>query len=119
MLALASSLCFGQVAPSEPTRQEIADAYRSKGGQGGSLIPGLRWERFRIKEVRGWSLKFKRLGEEQGVGLLTLRYQAVAKKSDRCAEYQITETLVLPPVNPQIPLHSSLTVEPDGIKHCR
>ena len=51
MLALAASLCFGQAASTEPTKAEIADAYRSKGGQGGLLVPGLRWEHFRIKEV--------------------------------------------------------------------
>lgn len=45
---LAGALAFGQNA--EPTREEIAQAYRSKSGEGGFVFPGLRWERWRINE---------------------------------------------------------------------
>jgi hypothetical protein len=103
------------------TPQEIADAYRSKQGEGGTFIPGLRRERWRIKEVRGWSLKFKRLGEGRSVGVGSMsirghRYKVVAKKSDTCAEYHIIDRMPVPP-NPQI--SESLTVEPQGIHLCR
>ncbi len=74
-------------------------------------------EHWRIKEVRGWSLKFKRLSEDRGVGILTRRYQAVAKKNGSCAEYQIIDTRPFPPVNPQI--KPNLTVEPSGVKACQ
>src|SRR5258708_3469911 len=80
---------FGQVPQAEPTKQEVADAYRSKIGEVGTIIPGLAWERWRIKGIRGWSLRFKRVSEKRGVGILTLQYQAIAKKNGSCAEYQI------------------------------
>lgn len=119
VLALIAGPCLGQSG--EPTPQEISDAYRSKQGEGGTFIPGLRWERWRIKEIRGWSLKFKRLGEGPSVGVGSLgirgrRYKAVAKKSDTCAEYHIIDRMPVPP-NPQI--KESLTVEPQRIHLCR
>jgi len=51
----------------EPTRQEIADAYRSKTGEG-TFALGSRWERWRIQEVRGWALRFKRVTEKSAPG---------------------------------------------------
>lgn len=114
---LCGAVVFGQNA--EPTKQEIEEAYRSKAGESGFVFPGFRWERWRINEVRGWALKFKRLHHERGVGILTLRYQATARKDGRCAEYQIVDTRVLPPPNPQIKIESSIHVEPSGVKACR
>ena len=118
-LALIAGPCFGQ--SDEPTPQEISDAYRSKQDEGGTFIPGLRRERWRIKEIRGWSLKFKRIGEGRSVGVGSMRirgrrYKAVAKKSDTCAEYHIIDRMPVPS-NPQI--RESLTVEPQGIHLCR
>lgn len=108
---------FSQSLQGEPTRQEISHAYRSKAGEGGTFIPGVRWERWRINEIRGWSLHFKRVDEKRGVGILTRQYRAVAKKNGSCAEYQITDTMPLPPGNVQI--KPSLVVEPNGVTACR
>ena len=62
--------------PAPPVGDQLA-----KKGEGGTFIPGLRWERWRINEIRGWSLKFRGLSEDRGVGILRRRYQAVAKKN--------------------------------------
>jgi len=44
---------FAQPPQHVPTRQEIAEAYRSKAGEGGgTFISALRWERSHIKEIR-------------------------------------------------------------------
>ena len=118
MAAITVSPSFGQAPPDEPTRREIEGAYQSKSGEGGTFIPGVRWERWRIKEIRGWSLHFKHVSEKRGVGILTRRYRAVAKKNGSCAEYQITDTIPFPePVNVQI--KPILVVEPGGVTACR
>jgi len=114
---LVSGLAFSQTA--EPTKQEIEEAYRSKAGEGGFVFPGVRWEHWQINEVRGWALKFKRLHQDRGVDVLIRRYQATAKKNGSCAEYQIVDTRVLPPPNPQINFKSSIHVEPSGVEACR
>jgi hypothetical protein len=112
---LCGPLVFAQNA--EPTEREIADAYRSKIGEGSTLIPHLRWESWRVREVRGWSLHFKRVSEKRTIGVLTRQYGAVARKNGLCAQYQITDTISLPPVNVQI--EPSLAIEPSGVKSCR
>jgi len=110
-------LSFSQPAPNEPTQQEIADAYRSKSGEGGMLVPGLHWERWRIREIRGWKLRFKRISQRQSPGVMTFKYGAVAKKNGSCADYQISDTMPFPPVNPQ--MKPILVVEPAGVRACR
>jgi len=40
-----------------------------------------------------------------------------AKRNGSCSEYQITDTMPLPPVNVQI--RPILVVDPDGVKACR
>lgn len=117
VFVLAAGVLFGQGVKDEPTKKEITEAYRSKAGESVLLIPRVRWERWIIKEIRGWSLKFKRLSEDRYAGVLILRYQAVAKKNNNCAEYQIVDTVAFPPMNQQI--KPSLTVEPQGVKPCR
>lgn len=62
---LGGAVAFGQNA--EPTKEEIAQAYRSKVGEGGTPIPGVRWEKWRVKEIRGWSLKLKRISHRATV----------------------------------------------------
>lgn len=57
------------------------------------------------------------MSEKRGVGILTRQYQAVAKKNGTCAEYQITDTMPLPPANVQI--KPNLVVEQSGVKACR
>jgi hypothetical protein len=117
MAAIDAGLSPGQTPPGEPTRQEIAEVYRSKAGEGGTFIPSLRWERWRIREIRGWSLHFKRMSENRGPGILTREYRIIAKKNGLCSSYDITDTMPLPPVNSQIrPL---LVVEPKGVNSCR
>lgn len=99
----------------EPTREEIASAYRSKYSEGG--LPGVRWERRRITNIRGWSLKFNRTLEKRSIGVLTFHYQVIAKKSGQCAEYLITDVI---PIQPSIPqMKPSLTVDPKAVKACR
>jgi len=117
MAAISATIAFAQAPPNEPTKQEIAEAYRSKSGEGGTSIPGVRWERWRIKEVRGWKLHFKRVSEKRSPGVITLKYEAVAKKNGSCADYQITDTMTFPPPNPQMP--PILVVDPNGVKACR
>jgi hypothetical protein len=117
LAAISANLAFAQAPPNEPTRQEIAEAYKSKSGGGGTFIPGLQWERWRIKEIRGWKLHFRRISEKRSPGVTTLKYEAVAKKNGSCAEYQIADTMVLPPPNPQMP--PILVVDPNGVKACR
>jgi len=115
--AMEVSPFFSQTKQAEPTKEEIADAYKSKAGEGGTAIPGLHWERRRIKEIRGWSLHFKRVSEQRDVGILTRQYRAVAKKNGSCAEYQITDTMPLPPANVQ--MKPILVVKPSGVTTCQ
>jgi len=117
MTAISGILSFSQQPQNEPTRQEIEQAYRSKSGEGGAFIPGLQWERWRIKEIRGWKLHFQRIAQQRSPGVITLKYQAVAKKNGSCAHYQITDTMPFPPNNVQ--LKPILVVDPNGLKSCR
>jgi hypothetical protein len=117
MVAISAIVALAQVQPNEPTKEEIAEAYRSKSGEGGTFIPGLRWERWRIKGVRGWKLHFERISEKRSPGVVTLKYEAVAKKNGLCAEYQITDTMTFPPPNPQMP--PILVVDPNGVRACQ
>jgi hypothetical protein len=112
---LSTVMAFSQ--SNQPTIREIADAYRSKSGEGGTFIPGLRWETWRINEVRGWSLHFKHKADERLIGVVIAKYRAVAKKSGVCAEYDITDTFPFPPNNVQI--KPILVVEPSGTRNCR
>jgi len=68
---------FSQSSQDRPTKKEIAAAYRSKSGEGGLPIIRFRREQWRIREIRGWSLNFKRVNEDREVGVVTLRYQAL------------------------------------------
>ncbi|MGE5569080.1 MAG: hypothetical protein ACM3S5_08595 [Rhodospirillales bacterium] len=116
-IAAAPPPSCGQSQQGEPTKEEIAQAYRSKSGEHGLIIPGARWETWGIQQIRGWSLKFKRLTEERSAGVQIRRYLAFAKKNDQCAAYLIVDSMPFPPVNVQI--KPSLTVEPGGVKACR
>src|SRR5262245_43303150 len=110
LVGLLGIAIFAQNA--EPTKEEIAEAYRSKSGGGGTFIPGTRWERWRVKEIRGWKLRFHRVGESRSPAVVMLRYQAIARKNGACSTYQISDTTVFPPPNPQ--LQPVLVVEPAG-----
>lgn len=115
LAAISATVALAQVQPNEPTKEEIAEAYRSKSGEGGTFIPGVRWERWRIKEIRGWKLHFKRISEKRSSGVLTLKYEAVAKKNGSCADYEITDTFPFPPNY----IRPILVVDPNGVKACR
>ena len=108
---------FSQSLPVEPTRQEIARAYRSKAGEGSLFFPGVRWEHRRVREIRGWSLHFKRVSERRGIALITYEYRVVARKNGSCAGYRITDTMIDPPYSVQV--KPSLVVEPSGVAACR
>ena len=119
VIALASTTArptLGQSIQNAPTRQEIAEAYRSKSGEGGVFIPAVRWERWRIKEVRGWSLRFKRLKESRNVGVLTLEYKVLARKAGSCAEYHVTDTV---PIPGNVQIQPILVVDPGAVHACR
>ena len=105
LAAAGANIALAQVQPNEPTKKEIAEAYRSKGGL------------LRTKEIRGWKLHFKRSGQRRTPGVITLKYNAVAKKNESCAEYAITDTMPSPPSNPQI--KPILVVDLLGVKACR
>ena len=100
-----------------PTEHEIWEAYRSKAAQGISWIPGLSWEVRRINKIRGWKLKFKRLSKEDQSGITVLRYSAIAKKSNVCAEYQIRDKL--PPPYLGVRVKGLPDVETSGTGPCR
>lgn len=117
LAAISVSFVFAQAPVDEPTKQEIAQAYRSKSGGGGPTIPRVQWERWRIKEIRGWKLHFKRISEKRSPGVVTLKYEAVARKNGSCADYQITDTMALPPPNPQ--MRPIFVVDPNGVRPCR
>jgi hypothetical protein len=117
MAVMSLSPSFGQSPQDEPTKREIEGAYKSKSGGCGTFIPGVCWERWRIKEIRRWSLHFKRVSERRGIGILTRQYQAVAKKNGSCVEYQITDTMPFP--EPNVQIKPILVVEPGGVTACR
>jgi hypothetical protein len=77
LAAISATLTIAQVQPNEPTKEEIAEAYRSKSGEGGTFIPGVRWERWRIKEIRGWKLHFKRISEKRSPGAPIRRFRSL------------------------------------------
>jgi hypothetical protein len=108
------SLC--QSPQEQPTKEEIAAAYRSKSGESDLLIVPFRWERWRVRQVRGWSLHFKRVKESRRVGVLTLEYHVTAKKGGSCAAYQITDTM---PLGPNSQIRPILVVEPDQTVACK
>lgn len=119
VMVLASTTAYptyGQSVQNEPTRQEIAEAYRSKSGEGGIFIPAVRWERWRIKNVRGWSLRFKRLKESRNVAVLTLEYKVLARKAGSCAEYHVTDTV---PIPGNVQIQPILVVDPGAVHACR
>jgi hypothetical protein len=117
LAVICAIVASAQVLPNEPTKKEITEAYRSKSGEAGTFIPGLRWDRWRIKEVRGWKLHFKRISQKQSPGVMILMYEATAKRNGSCAEYRITDTTTFPPSNPQ--MSPILVVDPNGVKTCR
>jgi hypothetical protein len=116
LLLLGACAAPGQAPAGEPKPYEIEHAFRSKIASGGLLV---RWEMYRIKEVRGWSLKFKRVHEEKSAVLIRRRYQATAKKAGTCAGYTVVESIPLHPApGPQV-LRHTVTVEPSGVRSCR
>jgi len=52
------------------------------------------------------------VSEKKGIGILTRQYRAVAQKNGSCADYQITDTMPVPPVNVQMRL--TLVVDPSA-----
>lgn len=116
LLVAGGYLSFGQLLQDRPTVPEITGAYRAKAGEHAGIVPGLRWERWRIKEIRGWSLKFHRLSERRDAGVFTRRYRVVAQKNKTCAEYAITEVL---PYQPNVQIGPVLNVESGDLSLCR
>ena len=80
LAAIRATIASGQVRPNEPTKEEIAQAYRSKSGGTGTYIPRHEWEHWRIKEIRGWKLHFKRISEKRFPGVIQLPVRARRQK---------------------------------------
>lgn len=59
----------------------------------------------------------QRISQQRSPGVMTVKYEAVAKKNGSCAEYQITDTMPFPPNKVQ--LRPILVVDPNGVKACR
>jgi hypothetical protein len=93
--------CFHQAAHNEPVKQEIAEAYGSK-IEKRHLPPASAVGAMAHPRNRGCSLHFQRASERRGVELLTREYREVDKKNGACAQYRISDTIPLPPVNVQI-----------------
>jgi hypothetical protein len=107
---------FAQAQPNEPTRQEIEEAYRSK-SSGGNL-PGIHIERWRVKQIRGWEIHFKRISAKKTDGVRKTTYDARAKKNGSSALYLVTETMApmgMPTPNMRWPI---VVVEPKGLMSC-
>jgi hypothetical protein len=117
MLLSGASPSPAQAPTDPPTEHEIWEAYGSKAGQGSSWIPGLSWEARRINKIRGWKLKFKRLSQENQAGITLLRYQAIARKNNLCAEYQIRDKF--PPPYLPVPIKGTPDVEASRTGPCR
>ena len=118
--ATAAGPTFSQATKDQPTRQEVERAYMSKISGDSTVFPRIRWERWetgRIKEIRGWSIRFKRVGEEKWVGVRILRYRAVAKKGGTCAEYRVSDTFPLLAMDRQE--QRNIAVEAVGLASCR
>jgi hypothetical protein len=114
LAAIRATVAFCQAPSDEPTGHEIEGAYRSKAGGGGWFT----WrERWRVKEIRGWTVRFSHERHDKYVGVQIAKYHAVAKKNGVCAEYQITDTMIFTLPNPQ--MKPMLVVEPTGVKACR
>jgi hypothetical protein len=117
LAGLSAMPAFAQAPPNEPTKQEIEEAYRSK-SSGGNL-PGIRIERWRVKQIRGWEIHFKRVSATKTAGVRKTTYDARAKKSGSCAHYLVTETM--PPIPAPTPnmRWPIVVVEPKGLMSCR
>lgn len=100
-----------------PSTEEIAEAYRSKMWEGGTIIPGLRWEKFRITEIRGWSLKFQRQEAVRYPGILIMRYRVVARENQSCIDYDVSQTVPRVAGNPQV--KAGLVVNASAVRVCR
>src|SRR5262245_47776555 len=116
LAAMTAAAGFAQAPANEPTKEEIARAYRSRLGGAAIFIPRIQWERRRIREIRGWRLHFRQIGEQRSPGLMSLKYEAAAKKNGQCAGYQITDT---GPTSPNTQIPHVLVVDPNGVKPCR
>ena len=117
LAAVAGTIGSAGPQANEPTEEEIARAYRSKSGQGGTFLSRARWERWRVKEIRGWKLHFQRISEKRSPGVSMLTYEAVATKKGLCADYRISDTMTFPAPNPQ--MQPILVVELKSVKPCR
>jgi hypothetical protein len=110
LLGVSATHSLAQATPDAPTRQEIAQAYRSVLGHG---VRSVRW---RAGEIRGWKLHIKQTRERESLGVITAQYKVTAKNNSSCAEYQITDTRSR---NPQIKIKPILVVQPNGAATCR
>lgn len=106
----------GEKMQTPPTKEEIADAFRS-GTTRASVSPGKRFESWRVKKIRGWELGYKRLEETRSGGEYLRHYLVTARSQQTCAEYQVRQRIPQGGPNPHLP--GSMSVEPMGTRPCR
>lgn len=82
---------WAQTPAGLPTGNEIAGAYQSNGVAAG--VGPIRIGPRRVKDLRGWALKYKRLSASAGPIASTTKYRVTAKKDGWCAEYLLTDML--------------------------
>lgn len=96
------ALCGQTNAESELTKQEILDAYQQR-ARGGIFLGGLIRESRRAVTVRGWSIRFHRLGEDNGAsGMLVKRFRVESTKNGWCNSYALIERVPRPPLDQHV-----------------
>lgn len=103
-LLLAARAAFAQTAPASatvPAPREIEAAYQATTG-GGIGIGPVRIGNRRVREVRGWELKFKQLSQKGGSYAVTTKTRVIARKDGSCAEYLVTDTVLLSSPSPSL-----------------
>lgn len=114
LLVLLQQDTRAQTPAGVPTGDEITGAYQSNGVAAG--VGPIRIGPRRVKDLRGWALKYKRLSASAGPIASTTKYRVTAKKDGWCAEYLVTD--MVPMSNAQI--KPVLVAEPLGpVRTCR
>jgi hypothetical protein len=97
-----------------PTELEMREAFYSKAGHVGPRVFGRSVGTWRVKEIRGWKIKFKELDSERQQGFVRVNYRGTAQKQTTCAAYEITQTIPTGPppqyVKPNVTVSAPTTV---------
>lgn len=121
--ALSTAALLGQKpVPDEPTIKEIVEAYQSKTGEHdlGSWPLIKHWESYRIRQIRGWSISFKRtrvvkIPGRWVAGITRLHYRVRAIHDSLCSQYELVESRSFAWIGP--PNVPNVTAEPSSPCH--